>query len=119
MIKSKKTKPEVPEVEIIEPTIRLRPALDPASRENQLINLAMDQAEEQLRSGTASPSVITHFLKLGSIREQEEMDLLRNQKILVKAKADSIESSKKAEELTTAAIDAMKQYGGSSADDHA
>ena len=38
-----------------------RPALSPEARENQLISLAVDLAEQQLRDGTASSQVITHF----------------------------------------------------------
>ena len=39
---------------------RMRPALTPEARENQLISLAVDLAERQLREGTASSQVITH-----------------------------------------------------------
>ena len=41
---------------------KMRPALTPEARENQLISLAVDLAEEQLRDKTASSQVITHFL---------------------------------------------------------
>lgn len=107
-----------PEVEIIQPT-RLPAARNPEERERQLISMAMDVAEEQLRNGTASPSVITHFLKLGSEKERLEREIMASQKTLVDAKAESITSGKHAEELTQQAIEAMKSYGGSSADDHA
>lgn len=107
-----------PEVEIIQPT-RLAPARTPEARERQLISMAMDVAEQQLRDGTASPSVITHFLKLGSERERIEREIMSKQAVLIDAKADSIVSGKRAEELTEKAIEAMKTYGGSSADNHA
>ena len=45
------------------PVKRGRPALTPEARENQLISLAIDLAEQQLRDGTASSQVITHYLK--------------------------------------------------------
>lgn len=51
------------------------PAQDPVAREKQLINLAVDLAEKQLIEGTASPSVLTHYLKLASTRETVERDL--------------------------------------------
>ena len=47
-----------------------RPALTPEARENQLISLATDLAEKQLREGTASSQIIAHYLKLGSTREK-------------------------------------------------
>jgi hypothetical protein len=39
----------------------MRPALTPEARENQLVSLAVDLAEKQLREGTASSQVITHY----------------------------------------------------------
>ena len=42
------------------------PAMTPQARENQLTALAMDLAEQQLREGTASAQVISHFLKQGA-----------------------------------------------------
>lgn len=105
------------EVEYIEPQV-LPAARTPEARERQLINMAMDVAEEQMRNGTASPSVITHFLKLGSEKETLEREMLASQKVLVDAKAESVNSNKRTEELTTKAIEAMKSYGPSTADDH-
>lgn len=49
---------------------KMRPALSPEARENQLVSLAVDLAEKQLREGTASSQVITHYLKLGSTKEK-------------------------------------------------
>ena len=54
----------------------MRPALTPEARENQLIYLATDLAEKQLREGTASSQVITHYLKLGSTKEKLEREKL-------------------------------------------
>ena len=48
----------------------MRPALTPEARENQLVSLAVDLAEKQLREGTASSQVITHYLKLGSTKRK-------------------------------------------------
>ena len=53
-----------------EPIKKMRPALTPEARENQLISLAVDLAERQLLEGTASSQVITHYLKLGSTKER-------------------------------------------------
>ena len=51
---------------------KLRPALSPEARENQMIALAVDLAEQQLIDGTASAQVITHFLKLGTTKAELE-----------------------------------------------
>ena len=91
---------------------RGRPGLTPEAREGQLISLAIDLAEEQLRSGTASSQVITHYLKLGSTREKLERERLERENELLKAKAKALESQEKTEQLYREAIDAMKRYSG-------
>lgn len=88
-----------------------RPALNPEARENQLISLAIDLAEKQLEEGTASSQVITHYLKLGSSRAELEKEKLRNENELLRAKTESLESSKRIEELYIEALNAMKSYG--------
>lgn len=93
---------------------RMKPAMDPGSREKQLISLAVDLAERQLIDGTASPSVINHYLKLGSTREAVERDMMDKQSKLLSAKADAITSGKETEELTKQAIEAMRNYSSSS-----
>ena len=90
-----------------------RRASTPEVREAQLINLAYNLAEEQLREGTASPSIVSHFLKLSTQREALELDNLRSKAKLQEAKAQQIDTAKANEELTKAAIDAMKNYSGS------
>ena len=89
------------------------PAQDPVAREKQLINLAVDLAEKQLIEGTASPSVLTHYLKLASTRETVEREILEKQAKLITAKTDSISQAKDAEEMVKQAIDAMRTYSGS------
>ena len=91
---------------------KIRPALTPEARENQLIYLATDLAEKQLREGTASSQVITHYLKLGTVKEKIERDILEKQKDLLVAKTEMIQSAKKVEELYTEAISAMRRYSG-------
>lgn len=91
---------------------RIRPALTPESRENQLIALSVDLAEKQLREGTASSQVITHFLKLGSTKNQLELEKIRHENALLEAKTQSIQSAKRVEELYENALNAMKDYSG-------
>lgn len=91
---------------------KIRPATTPEARENQLISLAVDLAERQLLEGTASSQVITHYLKLGSTKEKIEREILEKQKMLIEAKTENLQSSKRIEELYTNAINAMKSYSG-------
>ena len=94
------------------PTRKLRPALTPEARENQLISLAMDRAEQQLIDGTASSQVITHFLKLGTAKYQYETEKLKHDTELVKAKTESLAREDKMEELYANAIKSMQIYKG-------
>lgn len=91
---------------------RGRPALSPEARENQMISLAVDLAEQQLRDGTASSQVITHFLKLGTSRAELEKEKIKRENELLRVKAESFESQKRMEELYANAINAMRNYAG-------
>lgn len=93
-------------------TTNFRPGLTPESRENQLISLAIDLAEKQLRDGTASSQVISHFLKLGSTLNMLEKGKLAKELELITAKTEAIKSGKNVEELYKAALDAMRSYSG-------
>ena len=87
-----------------------KPATNPEAREMQLVNLAVGLAEKQLRDGTASPSIINHYLKIASRREILEREILEKQSQLIEAKAQNINKDREAEELAKAAIEAMKSY---------
>ena len=89
-----------------------RKALTPEAREEQLIGLAVDIAEQRLRNGTATAQEIVHFLKLGSTRSKREDELMDEQIKMVKAKTQAIESSQRVEELYNQALDAMRRYSG-------
>lgn len=91
---------------------KIRPALSPEARENQLVSLAVDLAEKQLIEGTASSQVITHYLKLGSTMQRLEKEKLEKENELLKAKTESLQSQKRIEELYADAISAMKRYSG-------
>lgn len=77
-----------------------------------MIYLATELAEQQLRDGTASSQVITHYLKLGSSKEKIEKEILERQKDLITAKTEALQSARHIEELYANAINAMKSYSG-------
>ena len=95
-----------------ESTTILTAAFTPEARENQLISLAVDLAERQLREGTASYQVITHYLKLGSTKERMEKEMMQEQIKLLTAKTEALQSAKHVEELYTEAIAAFRRYNG-------
>lgn len=86
-------------------------------KENQMIKLAFDLAAQQLMDGTASSQVITHFLKLGSLKEKLENEKLRADLRVAEAKIKSMESSSDIKILMKEAMDAMKRYNGESVDE--
>ncbi len=95
---------------------RLRPATTSEGREQQLISLASDLAEKQLRNGTASSQVVTHFLKMASTREKLEQERLQRENLLLSAKVEAMASSKRIEELYETALNAMREYSGNHVD---
>ena len=93
-------------------SVKVRPATTAEARENQMIAYAMDLAEEQLRTGTASSQVITHFLKLGSTKERQEREKLEEEVKLLRAKTKSYEAAETNKELYEDAIKAFTRYSG-------
>lgn len=94
------------------PKPRRRPATTPEARENQMVALAVDLAEKQLREGTASAQVITHYLKLGTPREQLERQKLAAENAVLEQRAEQIASQARVEELYKRALDSMRSYAG-------
>ena len=98
-------------------TRKIRPALTPEARENQMIALAVDLVEQRLLDGTASSQETTHFLKLGSMKNRLEMEKLQEENRLLKARTKALESSERVEKLYSEAIKAMRRYSGQGGDD--
>lgn len=91
---------------------KLRPAISPEARENQMAALAMDLVEQRLRDGTASSQETTHFLKLVSSKAILERDRLIEENKLLRAKTEQIQSMRRSEELMEEAIKAFRSYNG-------
>lgn len=89
-----------------------RPALGLEARENQMIALAVDLAEQQLRDGTASAQIITHFLKLGTTRAELEKEKLKLENEKTKAQTVQIRSADETRKIAEDAIKAMRNYQG-------
>lgn len=91
---------------------KIRPALTEEGREKQLEALAVDLAEKQLLEGTASSQVIVHFLKQATSRNKLELEKIKHENELLKAKTESIQSQQRSEALYADALEAMKRYSG-------
>ena len=89
-----------------------RPGLSPEAEENRMIHLAVNLAEKQLMDGTASSQIITHYLKLATVKEKLQNERLMEENKLLRAKTEHIQRAEKIEEKYEEAIRAMKIYQG-------
>lgn len=88
------------------------PAISTEARENQMIAMAVDLAEQQLRDGTASSQVITHYLKLGTMKAKYDNEKLQEEIKLLKAKTETLQSQQRTEEMIAEAMKAFRNYSG-------
>lgn len=88
------------------------PARTPEARENQLINLAVDEAERRLMNGTASSQIITSLLRFGALKTRLEIEKLKSDITLQKAKAQEIEDKANDRDLYAKALNAFRSYKG-------
>lgn len=89
-------------------------AIDPEARQDQMVALAVDLAEQQLRDGTASSQVITHFLKLGTATAKLEEKKLEAEVQLVMAKKEALQSAEELKQVYSEALKAFQIYSGQS-----
>lgn len=93
------------------------PARTPEARENQLINLAVEETERRLLNGTISSQLLTVLLKLATTKSQLELEKLRSDIALQKAKEQEIEEKASNSDLYAQALLAFKSYRGDPIDD--
>jgi len=86
--------------------------MSPDALNNELVMKSYELAYKQLVDGTASPSVITHFLKMGTTMYELEMEKVRHENSLLGAKKQQIDSEESADKKYEAAMNAMKRYKG-------
>ena len=89
-----------------------RPASTLEAREQQVAAKAVLLAEKQIEEGTASPSVICHFLKLATVRDQMELEIMREQKKLISAKTEAIQAQQNLSEMFQEVVNAFREYNG-------
>lgn len=87
-------------------------ALTLKDREDELIDASVLEAEKRILAGTASDSLLIHFLRLGTTKNELEKKKLEAEVALAESKRDQIEQAKKTEELYAEAIKAMRVYTG-------
>ncbi|MBO5567359.1 MAG: hypothetical protein J6A79_00180 [Clostridia bacterium] len=93
------------------------PILAPEEWENHLIALSYQAVEQRILDGTATSAEYVHFLKAGSIKQREELEKLRKENELLKAKTSAIESERNRGEFYKQVIDALSSYRTESPDE--
>lgn len=96
--------------------VKIRPAINPEARENQLISLAIDLVEQRLLDGTASSQETTHFLKLATNKAKLERERFELENELIKAKTQALRDQADMKTLYANAIAAMRRYSGHTGD---
>ena len=96
---------------------RSRPALTPEARQNQMIAKAEKLAEKWLDEGTAPSQIVTHYLKLATVKSQLELEKIKKENTLLEAKAKAVDSSESSKALFNKALRAFRGYAGQDVDD--
>ena len=89
-----------------------KPAMSDEAVENRLISKAYKAVEKRIEDGTATAAELTHFLRLGSAKEQLELEKLKKENALLAAKADSLRSQEEVNDLYANSIKALGKYSG-------
>lgn len=89
---------------------KMTPAKTDEGHERKLITLAYKQAQTEMEAGKASSQVVTHFLKLGSIRAQAELKKLELEARLLEEKIQSERNSQQLSEMFATVLEALKSY---------
>lgn len=100
-----------------EPPKSLPPVLTLEGRENQLIAASYDLAEKRILEGTASSQELTYFLKAGSSKTRLELEKLRKENELLRAKTEALEAQVNNEALLEKALAAFRSYRGEGEDE--
>ncbi len=88
----------------------MTPPLNDEAQETKLVALALKQAQSHLEEGTASSQIVTHFLRLGSIRAQVELEKLELENRLLEEKILAERSGQQLNEMFGEVLAALKSY---------
>ena len=97
----------------------MTPPLNDEAQETKLVALALKQAQKYLEEGTASSQIVTHFLRLGSIKAQVELEKLELENRLLEEKILAERSGQELNEMFAEVLVALKSYSYSPGDPNA
>ncbi len=88
------------------------PMMSPEAVENRIISKAYKAIEKRIDDGTATAAELVHFAREGSLKQQYELEKLKKENELLRAKTEMIASQKEVKELYAEAITAFRKYSG-------
>lgn len=88
------------------------PPITVEQEERECTGLAVDLAKKQLREGTASAQVITHFLNLASPLTKEKAERVKLENDLIRAKISKLKAEEDYQRIAADALAAFKEYTG-------
>lgn len=88
------------------------PPVTAEEMETYLIGLAYKRTEKQILDGSVSPTTLNYFLRLGGTRAEIELEKLKLENGLTRAKSSSLESGESMNELLEKAIHQFGVYSG-------
>lgn len=89
---------------------RKKTSVEELNNEQYMISLAIKQAEQQLRDGTAPPSIVVHYLRLAGENGRLERERMEVANELNRKKADAIEADVESKNAVDGALEAMRKY---------
>jgi hypothetical protein len=95
-------------------TPKMAPLVGADNVENRLVALSMIETERRILEHTASDSVLIHFLKLGSTRNELEIARMRNETELMLARKNSLQQQGNSSDDYQNVINAILGYRRSS-----
>lgn len=91
---------------------RRPPAMTAEAREQELTAMAIDLVEKQIRDGSVSAQVLSHYVKLSSPRERLEREKLESENLMLRARVTAMEQQALSESTYVDALNAMRRYSG-------
>lgn len=88
------------------------PPASPSSREAKRQVAVEELVDKRIADGTASSQILTVFLKRNTIRDQLEVEKLRQENLLLEAKIKSEAASSTIQDLFEEVLDAIRGYQG-------
>jgi len=96
---------------------KMAPLVGADNVENRLIALTMEETERRILAHTVSDSVLVHFLKLGSTRNELEIERMRRETELMTERRNSIQSQTHSGDDYQRVIDSILGYRRSAFND--